>query len=144
MVIEKKKMKGLCIYSFTFINIVLLTFFLGISLGIILADKIHMKILFGSIIVFAGIVGSFLLYYYCLITIYKVEYKDGMIVLSSLLKKYYVNNSMSIKLETIKNYYLQYNNRKLIFPKYNIMPTKKDQCYSMEEVLTIISWSKKK
>ncbi|MCR5736443.1 MAG: hypothetical protein K6G64_02185 [Eubacterium sp.] len=141
MVIEKKKMKGLCIYGFVLVNFVSLIIFFASVLGVILADKIHIKLLFVGTLFFVGIIGCFLIYYNCLITIYKAKYEGEMLVLSSLLKKYYVKNRITIKTETIKNYYLQCDNRKLIFPKYNIMLSEKDRCFSMKEILTIISWS---
>lgn len=85
----------------------------------------------------AVIMIMFLIYYNNMITIYKVEYRNNSVVFCSTLKKYYITEYISLE-ETVKNFVIKTSGKRFILPKYNKFPTKKDRCYTSNEIDEIL------
>ena len=139
--IKKRKLKTMAIMDLVFGIFFGFLLFIMIVFGMCLADDIHTKIMLLFCLIFGFCVINFLIYYYCVITIYEVEKSERGIKLHALLVKHEIlNNNQIYVTETLKNYIVKIDNRRLLFPKYYTRPTQKDKCYDREELDLIIEY----
>lgn len=126
--IEKEKLKKICISSL--IMVVLLSFVLFCAVGIvaILWGNSETMIWLLSVVIGAVIVDLILIYYYNIITIYKIEYNVKNVKMYATLKTYYITKPIVLE-ETTKSFLIRATGKRLIFPKYNRFPIEKDRCY---------------